>query len=62
MKHHMKTHVRREAKMKCNIIYLTSDHVGAKTLVIQFTARPSGLDVVLEKPYTIANVKRFEGV
>ena len=62
MKHRMKTHVRREAKTKCNITYLPSDHIRAKTLVIQFTARPGGLDVVLEKPYTILNTKPFGGV
>ena len=59
MKHRMKMHVQREVKTKCHITYLTSDHVRAKTLVIQFTARSSGLDVVLEKPYMIPNVELF---
>ena len=59
MKHGVKMHVRREAKTKCNIAYLTSDLVRAKALVIYFTARPSGLDVVLYKPYTIPNMKLF---
>ena len=57
MKHQLKTHVRSEAKTKCNITDLTNDHVQDKALVIQFTARPSGVDVVLLKPYTIPNMK-----